>query len=126
MNEGQLQSPAGGQQAQLSSPLHSSGLQPPTANACATGHGHSAQQQQQQQQPPGTPMGIGDFVGEGSGGKGGVHPLERPELPLEIKAALFAQLLAEAEGIGKKVCAGGGKRRTPVEWRTRRSLTVIW
>lgn len=42
----------------------------------------------------------GEFGGEGGGG---VHPLERPELPLEIKAALFAQLLAEEEGKGKKV-----------------------
>jgi hypothetical protein len=33
-----------------------------------------------------------------------VHPLERPELPLEIKAALFAQLLAGEEEKGRKVC----------------------
>eukprot|EP00983_Pelagomonas_calceolata_P020594 647823-Pelagomonas_calceolata.AAC.2 len=55
--------------------------------------------------PPGTPTlrGLGEFGGEGVG-CGGVHPLERPELPLHIKAALFGQLLAEAEEQGKKVC----------------------
>jgi len=41
-------------------------------------------------------------------GCGGVHPLERPELPLHIKAALFGQLLAEAEEQGKKVALGSG------------------
>lgn len=38
----------------------------------------------------------------------GVHPLERPEVPAAIKAALFAQLLAQAEEASRKVMLGSG------------------
>jgi len=51
---------------------------------------------------------LGSIMAEGLGA--GVHPLERPEVPAHIKAALFKQLLSQAEEEERKVILGGGVR----------------
>ncbi|GLI65137.1 hypothetical protein VaNZ11_008595 [Volvox africanus] len=43
-----------------------------------------------------------------SGGDEGIHPLERPDIPAEVKGALFRMQLAAAEEASRKVTLGSG------------------
>ena len=48
----------------------------------------------------------GAGAGQAQGGGVGVHPLERPEIPASIKAALFMMQLQQTEGAEKRVGLG--------------------
>ncbi|KAG2494686.1 hypothetical protein HYH03_007202 [Edaphochlamys debaryana] len=47
-----------------------------------------------------------DQVLAASGGEGGTHPLERPDIPADVKTALFKMQLAAAEEAQRKVTLG--------------------
>ncbi|KAG2441252.1 hypothetical protein HYH02_010095 [Chlamydomonas schloesseri] len=44
--------------------------------------------------------------GKSSVGLGGIHPLERPDIPADVKGALFRMQLAQAEEAARKVALG--------------------